>query len=47
MRNYFIIHGTYGNNKENWFNWLENKLKSIGDVYNLNYPTPNGQSFES
>jgi len=47
MKNYFIIHGTFGHNKENWFGWLENKLKSEGfDVYNFNYPTPEGHNFE-
>lgn len=48
MKNYFIIHGTFGHNKENWFSWLENKLKSKGfDVYNFNYPTPEGHNFEN
>ena len=47
MRNYFIIHGTFGHNKENWFPWLENKLIKKGEVFNLNYPTPENQSFES
>ncbi|MBE5758376.1 MAG: hypothetical protein E7345_05605 [Clostridiales bacterium] len=48
MRNYFIIHGTFGHNKENWFSWLEETLKSNGfDVYNFNYPTPEGHNFEN
>lgn len=48
MRNYFIIHGTFGHNKENWFPWLEEKLKEQGvEVFNLNYPTPKGQSFKN
>ena len=49
MKNYFIIHGTFGHNKENWFPWLEEKLRGGGrcEVFNLNYPTPEGQSFES
>ena len=48
MKNFFIIHGTFGHNKENWFPWLENKLKEQGkEVFNFNYPTPEGQSFES
>ena len=48
MGNYFIIHGTFGHNKENWFPWLENELKKQGkEVYNFNYPTPQGQNFES
>lgn len=39
MRNCFIIHGTFGHNKENWFGWLEETLKSKGfEVYNFNYP---------
>ena len=35
MKNYFIIHGTFGHSKENWFSWLENelkeKIKNIGE----------------
>ena len=50
MKNYFIIHGTFGHNKENWFPWLETELKNLGggyEIYNLNYPTPENQSFEN
>jgi len=48
MKNYFIIHGSFGNNKENWFEWLENQLKNRGfEVFNFNYPTPQEQSFEN
>lgn len=48
MKNYFIVHGTFGNNKENWFAWLENKLQSKGfEVFNFNYPTPEGHNFEN
>ena len=48
MKNFFIIHGTFGHNKENWFPWLEEKLKNKGfDVYNFNYPTPEGHNFEN
>ena len=48
MKNYFIIHGTFGHNQENWFPWLESELKKKGcTVYNLNYPTPEGQTFEN
>ncbi len=48
MKNYFIIHGTFGHNKENWFGWLEDLLKAKGyDVYNFNYPTPEGHNFEN
>lgn len=48
MKNYFIIHGTYGHNKENWFKWLEEQIKTKGfNVYNFNYPTPDGQNFDN
>ena len=48
MKNYFIIHGTFGHNRENWFPWLETQLRLKGfEVLNLNYPTPKGQNFES
>lgn len=48
MKNFFIIHGTFGHNKENWFPWLEEELKKRGKVvYNFNYPTPEKQNFES
>ena len=48
MKNYFIIHGTYGHNQENWFPWLENELTKQGfEVFNFNYPTPEGHNFEN
>ena len=48
MKNYFIIHGTFGHNKENWFGWLEDELLKMGcEVFNLNYPTPEGHNFEN
>jgi len=48
MKNYFIIHGTFGNNQENWFSWLENELKLKGhQVFNFNYPTPKNHNFQS
>ena len=48
MKNYFIIHGTYGHNKENWFPWLEYELTKQGfEVFNFNYPTPEGHNFEN
>ena len=48
MKNYFIIHGTFGHNKENWFGWLEESLKQKGfDVFNFNYPTPEGHNYEN
>lgn len=30
MKNYFIIHGTFVHDKENWFGWLEDELKAKG-----------------
>lgn len=30
MKNYFIIHGSFGNSQENWFPWLEKKLTKNG-----------------
>ena len=48
MKNYFIIHGTFGHNKENWFGWLEDVLKNKEfNVYNFNYPTPEGHNFKN
>lgn len=48
MKNCFVIHGTFGHNKENWFPWLEEKLSERDNkVYNLNYPTPENQTFEN
>lgn len=26
MKNYFIIHGSFGNSQENWFPWLEKQI---------------------
>jgi predicted alpha/beta hydrolase family esterase len=48
MKNYFIVHGTYGNSSENWFPWLEKELRKANfDVYNLDYPTPENQNYSS
>lgn len=30
MKNYFIIHGSFGSSGENWFPWLEETLVNIG-----------------
>ncbi len=30
MKNYFIIHGSFGSSQENWFPWLEQTLNSRG-----------------
>ena len=39
----FIIHGAYGNPKENWFPWLAEKLSDYYDVYVPSFPTPENQ----
>ena len=31
MKNFFIIHGAFGNSQENWFPWLERKLTGGGN----------------
>lgn len=39
MKNYFIIHGSFGSSQENWFPWLENELnKRNSQVFNLDFP---------
>ena len=39
MKNYFIIHGSFGNSQSNWFPWLEKELTSRGEqVFNLDFP---------
>ena len=45
MKNYFIIHGSFGNSKENWFPWLENELK-IADLlqFSMYIPSKNAES---
>ncbi len=43
-----IIHGAYGTSKENWFPWLEMKLKNDGvKVYIPKFPTPEGQTLDN
>ena len=44
MKNYFIIHGSFGSSQENWFPWLESELEKKcawggGKVFNLDFPT--------
>lgn len=37
----FIIHGSYGNPKENWFPWLKNELENKGfQVFVPQFPIP-------
>ncbi len=40
MKNYFIIHGSFGNSQENWFPWLENEILRGGEkrCFNLDFP---------
>ena len=47
MKNYFLIHGSFGNASEHYFPWLEEKLGKE-NVINLDFPIGiNNQSFES
>lgn len=48
MTNAFIIHGTGGHPKENWFPWLKDKLESLDyKVIIPQFPTPENQTLES
>ena len=48
MKNYFIIHGSFGNGSEHYLPWLKNKLKSMGEVVCPDFPVGVGkQSYES
>ncbi len=49
MKNYFIIHGSFGDSKEHWLPWLEKKLRMRGgEVFNLDYPVGlSEQNYES
>ncbi|MCK5176588.1 MAG: serine hydrolase family protein, partial [Candidatus Aenigmarchaeota archaeon] len=48
MNNIFIIHGAYGNPKENWFPWLKSELEKSGCmVFVPEFPTPINQSLEN
>lgn len=48
MVNVFIIHGSYGHPKENWFPWLKAKLEKEGcKVFIPKFPTPKGQKLKT
>lgn len=48
MANIFIIHGAYGNPKENWFPWLKSELEKSGcTVFIPKFPTPKNQSLDN
>ena len=40
MKNYFIIHGSFGNPFVNWFPFLRKEIESKGlEVYTPDFPT--------
>lgn len=48
MTNIFLIHGAFGNPKENWFPWLKQKLEELDcEVITPIFPTPENQSLEN
>lgn len=48
MKNYFIIHGSYGNPYKNWIPWLKRELskRKINCIV-PNFPSPYKQDYES
>lgn len=38
MKNYFIIHGSFGNSNEHYLPWLKNQLEKHGEVICPNFP---------
>ena len=47
MTNIFIIHGSYGTPKENWFPWLKSQLEKLGcTVFVPKFPTPKNQKLD-
>ena len=48
MKNYFIIHGSFGDSKEHYLPWLKNELEKLGEVVCVDFPIGVGvQTFES
>lgn len=48
MKNYFIIHGSFGNSKEHYLPWLKKELEMQGDVICVDFPIGvNVQSYDS
>jgi hypothetical protein len=45
---YLLIHGAYGNPRENWFPWLKDQLEQRGESVEVpQFPTPEGQSLDA
>ncbi len=38
MKNFFIIHGSFGNSKEHYLPWLKSKLEKLGEVVCEDFP---------
>lgn len=48
MKNFFIIHGSFGNSNEHYFPWLKNQLEKQGEVVCLDFPVGvNYQCYEN
>jgi|SRR3989339_1756848 len=46
--NAFLIHGAYGNPKENWFPWLKRELEKLSvKVFVPEFPTPEDQNLDN
>ena len=48
MKNYFIIHGSFGNSIEHYLPWLKKELKKDADVIALDFPVgKDNQTFDN